>query len=265
LPKPIILRLELVINYKRLIMKRTIVIILTAVAFFLYPSCKKENRCDCFKSTGGMVTQSRNLSGFNRLLVEDDVNVYIKQAAVFDVQVTAGENLIELIKTEVKNGELIIQNNNKCNFIRSYEPKINVYVTMPEITYITHEGIGLIKSMNTFTTAEFDIWTKSSGDIVLDVNNNKLHTHLQRNGDITVSGKTNELTCFADHSGVLEAKNLIASKYVWMISKTTGDTHFYITSGLIDITMIGVGNVYYSGNPTEIKVREEGKGRLIKQ
>lgn len=240
-------------------------ILIVGILLSYLSSCKKENSCDCIKSTGTIVGETRNVPKFTRLLIENDVNVFIKQDSVFNVQVSAGKNLMGLVKTEVRDGELTIMNSNKCNFMRSYEPKINVYISMPVILYVKHNGTGLVKSVNTITTSEFDIWTQSSGDIIMDVNNNKMHTHLQRNSDITLTGRCNELTCYCDHSGMLHAEKLIAEEYVWFVNKSTSDSHFFITQGLINITLLGVGNIYYSGNATSILLHEENKGRLIKQ
>ena len=78
---------------------------------FLY-SCNKENACDCIKRTGKIETQKRWVKNFDKIYVETDVNVFITQDSIFDVEVEAGKNIGWLIATDVVDGTLNIKNKN---------------------------------------------------------------------------------------------------------------------------------------------------------
>src|SRR5438067_439983 len=84
-------------------------------ALCIVSGCKKENMCDCIKSTGDIITEHRSIADFTELEVYKNVIVTIVQDTVVYADVEAGENLMPLIDTEVSGGVLKITNNNKCN------------------------------------------------------------------------------------------------------------------------------------------------------
>src|SRR3954465_11217106 len=96
----------------------SILVFLSSLIFF--SSCKKENRCDCIKRTGDIVTEIRSLKAFDRLQVEENVNVFLTQDSIQEVKVEAGEHLISLVETAIVDGTLTIRNKNKCNWARAY-------------------------------------------------------------------------------------------------------------------------------------------------
>ena len=82
---------------------------------FLFLSCHNENKCDCLKSTGDIITEARSISGFNKISVEDNINLFITEDSAFSLTVEAGSNLMNFIKTDVTDSCLYLQNKNKCN------------------------------------------------------------------------------------------------------------------------------------------------------
>src|SRR5690242_20273176 len=99
-------------------MKTIKYISLCFVLCLLLFSCKKESLFDCFKSTGDIVTERRNIGTFTETIIYNNVNVIIVQDSLTYLEINAGENLLPLITTEIRNGKLIIENNNKCNWVR---------------------------------------------------------------------------------------------------------------------------------------------------
>jgi hypothetical protein len=225
-------------------------------------SCKKENLCDCFKGTGDIVNETRDIKGFDKIVTEDNVNVFITQDSIFEVKVEAGKHLIKLISTEVNEGELRIKNNNRCNFVRTSKKEINVYLKMPAIKYITSEGYGKIQSLNTLTTAEFDVRTKSTGDVDLIVNNSKIISHMFGNGDIYFRGITGEHSCHVVGEGFVNCSGL-STQYTWIYSRTSGYAYINVTN-LLQIIIESSGNVYYTGKP-QIQATINGSGGVYAQ
>lgn len=223
-------------------------------------SCKKQNACDCIKRTGTIETTKRWVSNFDKLLVKDNLNVFITQAPEFSVEVEAGKNVGWLIETEVDNGTLVITNKNRCNWARSYNKTLNVYVHMPVINYITSDGTGNIKSMNTITTPDFDIQIKNSGNIDLSVNNHSVTSHIFGYGDVTLSGTTHEHDADIGGCSFLNCKDLHTS-ITYVHTFTTGLCYVNATDELkcyIDLN----GDVYCYGNPPTIDKKITGDGKL---
>jgi hypothetical protein len=234
-----------------------------AILFITGSSCKKENRCDCIKRTGDIVSELRTVDAFDRIYLEDNVNVFITQDSVFEVKVEAGEHLISLIKTEVTNGEIKITNKNRCNWARSYKPQVNVYLRMPAVKYITSDGVGTIKSINTITTSTFDYRLMSSGDLDLTVNNNEVIGHMHGAGDVYLHGTTNHHAVNIVGNGFINAGDLETS-YTWILSRTSGNIYVRARD-LLQVSIIENGDIYYSGNPATIDKVITGTGNLIAQ
>ena len=102
-------------------------------------SCKKENLCDCVKTTGSHKVEYRSLQNFRCIYLKDKMDLYITQDSSYEVRVEAGSNLMGLIKTELDGETLKVFNNNRCNWVRGYKHKINVYVSAPYFKHLKNE------------------------------------------------------------------------------------------------------------------------------
>ncbi len=240
------------------------IIKIITIVMILFSSCKKENRCDCIKRTGNIITEVRQLPAFDRIFTEQDVDVYITEDTYTEVKVEAGENIAPLIETVVEYGQLIIRNKNKCNWARSYDKPLNVYIKTPGLTYIHSNGSGNIKSLNTITVDSFDVRTEGAGNIELTVNNTKVISHIYGIGDLTLNGFSDQHYCSIGGSSFLYAAGL-NTNYTWIQSYTTG-TCYIRTAGLLMYRIDDKGDVYCSGNPASVQqIANEGTGKLYFQ
>ena len=227
--------------------------------------CHKTPACDCFEAAGSPSSMTVSVPYFDQIYVNDDINVFLSIGPQEQVEIQGGEHLIKNIGATVSGGVLTLSNNNICDWLRSYKKSaINVYLTMPNITYITSNGIGTIQSTDTLNVNSFQIQTKSSGDVTLIVHSVNVNTHLFGAGDLTLTGITSNFTCnFFSGTGFLYCDKL-QSLYTFLSTSTIGDC--YITSkGEMDVAIFKEGNVYYSGNPTLINYKTYSKGQLIQE
>ena len=230
----------------------------------LFSSCKKENRCDCIKRTGTIITEVRELPAFDRIFTEQDVDVFITEDNYSEVKVEAGENIVPLIETVVEDGILIIRNKNRCNWARSYKKPLNVYIKTPGLTYIHSNGSGNIKSLNTITVDSFDIRTEGAGNVELTVNSRIVVSHIYGIGDLTLNGFSDQHYCSIGGSSFLYTSEL-NTNYTWIQSYTTG-TCYIRTAGLLMYRIDDKGDVYCSGNPASVQqIANEGTGKLYFQ
>ncbi len=156
-------------------------ILFTLLVLVTLSSCRKSPVCDCFEVTGNQATDDRTsaLASFNQIVAYDDMNVFISIGPEEKVLISGGENLIRNISANATNGVLSLRNENNCNWLRSYKKStINIYITMPEVTFITNNGYGTIQSADTITTDNFQVETYSAGDINLAVHCNSITAHL---------------------------------------------------------------------------------------
>lgn len=233
---------------------------------FLFNSCKKESMCDCVKSTGPTNVIYRDVKDFNCIFLRDKMDLYLIQGPEFEVKVEAGENLQRLIKTELDGETLKVFNNNRCNWVRGYKHKIKVFITAPNFKYIQHAGLGTIESSNTIVQNEIKLRTENSGDLRLDMNMHKIVASAHGNGDMYLSGSTDILENDYTGTNYLYANGLNITSYVYLHSVSIGHAHINAPeNGLMDIIIDRAGNIYYKGNPAEIRLTKNGKGELIRE
>lgn len=225
-------------------------------------SCKKDLG-DCFKGTGDITIETRELAPFTQIEVYDNVDVYITQDTLFEARVEAGDKLIGKIKTEVFKGVLKITNENGCNWVRSLKNEFTVYLSVADFKELTCFGTGNILSSNTITTDSvlIDLWETYS-NISLMVDANYLHAKNHTGpGDIHLLGSSDYVYAFSTGNGFIYCDGLKARE-AWAISGGTGEIYVNAQDTLrAEINYIG--NVYYSGNPIKIDLNDNGGGELI--
>lgn len=240
------------------------IVLLVAGFFFLFNSCRKENRCDCFKPRGETVIETRNVQDFSTIRVFDKIEVFYTQDTTLTapiVQVKTGKNLVKNIKTEVSGGELKIENNNKCNFVRGANNEVAVYVTAPYVKYFVQEGVGHIFGTNTAVQDSVDCTLTNSGDIKLDVKTKNVTAHMHGIGDLYLSGVAGSFFANVVGQGFINARGFVAG-YGFIFYKSNGEAYVNI-SGQLDGVIASTGNIYYTGT-NNVNVKVTGKGKLIK-
>ncbi|MBK5286579.1 MAG: DUF2807 domain-containing protein [Bacteroidia bacterium] len=245
-------------------MRNKIFVPIFTIAFaIITPSCKKENIFDCFKSTGDVVNERRSIESFTDVVVNDDLNVIFVQDSAFYIEVNAGENLIPLIITEIRDGKLLVENNNTCNWVRDYSIPINVYVHASTLRRIDFYGTGKISSQNTLTPDTIEVNNRNTGDIELNVSAIEVYCkqHVTP-GDNTFTGNADYLYLYNASDGFAYCSGLAVNKAT-VINKGTGYS-FVNACDKLDAEITSSGNIYYTANPV-IQSTITGSGQLIHQ
>jgi len=237
--------------------------LLALITMFLLPGCGKENMGDCVKSTGKVIQQNRSVAAFDKLEVEDNINVFITFGDENELVAEAGENLLPLIITEVQNNTLIIRNDNKCNWVRSFEVPVNVYLKSTGLQSITSRGFGLIETLDTLVTDVFtaEHWL-ASGKIKLRLDAQevylKSHTGV---GDFDCTGKAGYLYLYSSSHGIFRTENLVVDN-CYALNFGTGDFHVNVSDTLI-VSLNSLGNIYYNSGVTIITEQISSSGTII--
>ncbi|CAN5374319.1 hypothetical protein BH09BAC5_BH09BAC5_20920 [soil metagenome] len=240
--------------------------ILYLLFLFVLPMwmCRKETACDCFKGTGEVITETRQLPVFTSVYVEDNVNLIFQEDTVQKVEVKAGKHLIKNILTEVIENELKIKNINKCNFVRRYDIPIEIYIhyVRNQIYQIRTKGTGKITNSNPCTSDSIDLNSESSGDIFFTMGgSSRAFTHQHGAGDITLTGSCAEVIIYSKGTG-FTITDECNNNYCWVYTNTTGKITVTTTGSLIS-RIEGSGNVYYTGTPSSINNTSTSTGTLL--
>ena len=234
------------------------------IIFFLFISCKKENMGDCFKGTGNIITQQRNVEQlFKRIEVEDNIALVLTQSNEYSVKIEAGENLIDLIETDFDGDILTIRNNNKCNWVRSYTKPIIAHISLPYLLSLQYRSSGDVTATNIFQldSTNIEVWG-GAGSVNLNVDCRvavyAIHTGT---GDLNISGKTGVSYVWNSGNGFFYGENL-NTVFTYISTRGTGDC--YVNADIeLGATILHIGDIYYKGNP-EVNADIRGSGKLIK-
>jgi len=239
---------------------------LTYIALFtaiLFSSCGKNSKFDCFKRTGNETTEIRSITGFNKIQINGKLDVeFVSSNNHFSI--SGGENLLPKIETEIIDSTLIIDNENKCNWTRSYKKgKILVSIPINKLNEIEINGLGSVKSIDTINTCNLVInFVTGISDLDLKVKSTNLELVIHDGGgDIVISGISKNVNIYNNGYAYVDLGKL-KSNYVFLADKSQNKT-FINANMRIDVEIYDVGDVFYTGNPNEINYTPYDTGKLI--
>jgi hypothetical protein len=241
-------------------MKNQIYIYLFAVSL-IFISC--ENKPDCFKGSGPLTTQEREAVTINFIELKCNATVIIHPSNISRIKVTTGANLIDKIKTKINGTSLFIENHNRCNWVRSFNPLIEVEVWTDDLTSIRiDDASGNVKFADTLHVKDFRIDSYSSiGSYSLKLDA-EIATIALHNGpaDFYGEGKIKTAYYYSSGYGKFDLRNTIAEQ-VYIRNRGTNDMYLN-ASNFLEAAIEGDGNIYYKGNPT-IQPNITGSGKLL--
>lgn len=210
-------------------------------------ACKK-NGLVCYHGNGNSITEQRTTGHFDAIDLRISADVHVEQSATYSVSVTASENLMDIIKTEVHGTTLCIDTKkNKCI---NGNDDIDVYVTMPELRKLDISGSGDIESKNKFNAPDLEMHISGSGNIEMDsLNTTDYSISISGSGNVRLAGTqtATSQTIHISGSGDVNTLDLATDNcdihisgsgkaQVWAVAKLTAE-------------ISGSGDVIYKGTP----------------
>ncbi|MDF1550371.1 MAG: DUF2807 domain-containing protein, partial [Bacteroidales bacterium] len=190
---------------------------------------------------------------------------YLKSDTVNKIEIEAGEKLIPNITSEVKQGVLTIRDLNACGFIKGYESK-NIFISVDTLTEVLiHDGINLytIDTLHYHTLKVKYLSQIGHCDLLLNGYSFQLQIWYA-SGEYKLKGKTKYVYLDTEELSFIYAEEL-ESEFCDIYQNSMGDCYIK-TDGQLKIRILDSGNIYYSGNPSEIIFEElSGTGKLIKK
>lgn len=191
-----------------------------SVAFLLafVFSCDSENAFDCIQTAGDIIQEEVTLPTFEKILVNRDIELIIREGTDQQVIIETGENLIGDVKAEVIGDRLVLTDDNTCNYVRDYGIT-KVYVTSPNITEVrssTQYDISSDGILNyddlTLLSEDFNMpGTFTVGDFRLSINATRLRAVANNISFFYIDGQVENLSIgFFSGAGRFEGENLIA-------------------------------------------------------
>jgi len=271
-------------------------LILLLVVLFIAVNTQAQKK-EKIKGNKIVIEVSKDLEDFNAIEIGDNLKVTIANSVSNGYHLIADENLIDVIKFKVVNGELKIYTSSNI----TYSKKLEVSLTVKNINKITLKEDAKLTSVSrlnfidfTFIALDnaaydldleaenstFNLYRSTSGSVRLEgekafmlFNENaflkgeialdELELTTNNRTDINLSGDVTTLKVNASGSSSLKAKNL-ETNYADLNSEDTADLYIY-ASKEIKIYAKDKSSVYVYGQP-EIKVAGLiGSSQIVKK
>ena len=211
--------------------------ILTAAALFTFSGCRHLGKG--VQGSGVRKTEKRDLPAFKSIETNGAfaIEVTCQQSASFEIE--GDDNLLPLIKTEVRDGVLRIYSDRAFNAKRA----MSVRMALPDLEAIRSNGAADIH--------------------VTKVKNDQLTISWQGAGRIEAEGETKFISISSTGAGKIDTGGLRAERAKVSV---TGAAHVDVyASQQLDVTVSGVGKVTYGGNPPVVNKSVSGFGTVSKK
>ena len=237
-------------------MKKLSVVFGSVAIIIFFGSCRK------VIGEGPSFTENRTVANFSSVASAISADVFYKQDPVYKVEITAQQNILNIIETNVVNDELVIKFRNNVS-VRSHE-NIVVNISSPVVKGLKISGSGNFIVPDSIHSDNMNLTLSGSGNMSLHkLEAASIDVNISGSGNITVSdGTTNTAKLRISGSGDIEVIKVAAAS---VTTTTSGSGEMHVNaSEKLDVTISGSGSVFYTGNPI-INTHISGSGKVLHQ
>ena len=232
----------------------------------LFAGCQREQLDDCITSAGPEREEIRTLEPFTTVDLSDRIDLVLEHRTSNTISVIAGRNLLDQVRTDVRDGVLYITDHNTCNWVRSFKPRITVVVNIAEVEKLLLRGTGNVTTADTLVRDHFSVEqfnAQGTTTLTVDVNTIEIGLHTGA-GDVKLYGLCSEAADL--YSGImapLDASEMSAP-VVNINNSGVSDIRCWATERL-SVQLRDVGDVYYRDVPLDLLETDiTGSGELIR-
>jgi hypothetical protein len=214
-------------------MKKATLLVILAALVAAFSACHLGKGV---KGSGNLKTEKRDLPAFKAIDTTGayEVEVMCQKPASFEIE--ADDNILPLIKTDVRAGVLYVTSE------KSYNPSraVRLRISLPELTAVSSRG---------------------AGDVTIqDAKSDDLRIESMGAASIKAAGKVKNATISSSGAGDIDANRLQAEKARVTVAGAAS-VSVYATEQL-DVSVSGVGSVTYGGNPKTVNKSVSGIGSV---
>ena len=244
-----------------MVKKTTILFMLALSALFLM-ACSV-NSLGVVRGSGKVITETRQVNGFDRVEIKDGGNLYLIQGTQESLEIEAEDNIMPYVQSRVVNNTLILELDDTVNKSFFTTRPIRYYLTMKDVHSLAISGGGDIESKELNTDILLaDI--SGGGNLRIDsLKASTLNVNVSGGGDIDIlNGDVPEQNIRVSGGGNYDARDLSSQKVTANVSGG-GDLTVWV-EGTLDVNVSGGGSVYYYGKPV-VNSSISGGGDVIQR
>jgi hypothetical protein len=230
--------------------------VLLIMAMIVFTSCEK------IVGEGGLVNETRTLGNFTGIESEISGDVVYVQGSEYKVELTAQQNILNVMETPVINNKLVVRFKRGVR-VKSHET-ITIKVTAPSISSIGSSGSGNVTVLCPLTANDLSFRLSGSGNLNLStIDCSHLEVNISGSGNVSIAGGNATTENFKiSGNGNIDAQNVQAKS---AITTTSGSGSIRLrVAETLDVTISGSGSVYYWGTPA-VTTNISGSGKVVHQ
>ncbi len=210
----------------------------------------------CEQGSKNIINRKMDFSGFRKVVVEGNGNVFISQGDTDSLLIETDDNIIPLVRPRLDGDILYIDTD--CPVCPT---KFNVYLTMKEFNGFKIEGSGCMKAKTPINTDHLILTIAGSGDISIpELKAKNIKGEIFGSGNMSLSGVTEKIYIEIAGSGDAYCESLEASSVKVEISGS-GDCSVMANDDLY-VYITGSGDVLYKGSPSNYHTSVSGSGKV---
>lgn len=215
-------------------MKTKITLIISLVAFIV-------SGCGFWgvRGNGRVKDQSRNIMEFDKIDAGGAFTLKVKVGPSPSLKITAEENLISYIRTNVKGNTLVIDTK------KNISPRKEIYI---EITTPS------LKSVDASGANNITVYGINGSDFEVDVSGA---------GSVNLSGEVDRFRADLSGAGSINAKDLKAKDVRVSVSGAASADVY--AKDYLDASVSGVGSISYYGDPAKTRTDVSGVGSISRK
>ncbi len=192
------------------------------------------------KGNGKIKTEVRQVSGFNRVVVQGQVELYLSQETTENVKIESEENLVSLFKTSVSDSTLYV-------FVPSVKKalKLNVTVAFKDLKQVVLLNEVTLNSEKVSNFDEIEFICGDASKLNFEFKARKCTLKVSDSGNASLRGYTEYLTIYASDETEVNAFDLQADDCT-----VVGSGYAEISVNAkknLGVTISGNSNLYYMG------------------
>ena len=223
-------------------------------------ACKKTA---CAGSEGSVQKTVRHVGPIRDIELNGAVNLVLTQAATDKIEVEAGSNILPSVQTTMQDGLLTIENKAECPWLQNPSQQVTVHVQVNNLRSIVYKGSGTIICSNAITSDTLRFFTNiGAGNVNLQLDCNYLWARCEfESTTLNLTGRADAAYVYGNARSSMNLKNFVVKNldFGWVGAK---DVTIQATEKLRAV-LYHTGNVYYKGNPAEVKTIYYSTGRLF--
>ncbi|WP_143822394.1 head GIN domain-containing protein [Mucilaginibacter pedocola] len=233
------------------------IFVLVAVlsASLLSSSCRRFKRVH---GSGKTATERRTVVEFDRVDISGGLNATLVQDSSSVVTVTADDNLMKYIKTEVEGHELRIYTTRNLQS----DIKITVNIGFKQLEQLGASGAVEVASIGRINTGDFNMDLSGSTHVDLDLAAADVRTECSGASEIKLKGQAASHRLALSGSSDIYAFDFVVGKYQ---IESSGASHCRINV-LKDLSVqsSGASETEYRGSPSRVSSSKSGAASLTK-